>query len=232
MSSPEPGRIILIKVIHQGPQRTAVAGNQHIALFFAHFADQFLQEIRRPAAYVPYGFPLGGRLVTKGIQKEVLERIRWNLVVILMAGQALPDTETDFLQSPVCDDGDVPVPRHQDRDTVLARVAGRRAGHADDFPVDLEVAASYVDRFEAPTPEEGPLLLVVDGEEFAVTRRQAGVYDYDWVNHRHGGYGFSSATSDRSEVAGSDHVEAVRDFLAAVDPETGFIEDDEEDDSD
>src|SRR5699024_10201952 len=108
VSSPEPGRIILIKVIHQGPQSTAVAGNQHIALFFAHFADQFLQEIRRPAAYVPYGFPLVGRLVTKGIQKEVLERIRWNLVVILMAGQALPDTETDFLQSPVCDDGDVP----------------------------------------------------------------------------------------------------------------------------
>lgn len=54
-----------------------------------------------------------------------------------------------------------------DRDTVLARVAERRAGHADDFPVDLVTAASYVDRFEVPTPQEGPLTIVVDGEELA-----------------------------------------------------------------
>lgn len=116
-----------------------------------------------------------------------------------------------------------------DRDTVLARVAQRRADHADDFPVDVEIAAAYVARFEAPVPEEGPLLLVLDGEEFAVTRRRAGVYDYDWINHRHGGYGFGSATSDRSPVDGAGHVAGVRDFLAAVDPATGYIEDDDED---
>lgn len=115
-----------------------------------------------------------------------------------------------------------------DRETVLARMAKRRASHADDFPVDLVTAASYVDRFEPPVPEEGPLPVVVDGEELAVTRRRAGVYDYDWVNHRHGGYGFGSATNDRSVTDGHGHAEAVREFLAAVDPETGFLEDDED----
>ena len=53
-----------------------------------------------------------------------------------------------------------------DRGTVLARVAERRAAHADDFPVDLDTAASYVDRFEAPSPEEGPLLLVLDDLQY------------------------------------------------------------------
>ncbi|CAB4745836.1 unannotated protein [freshwater metagenome] len=116
-----------------------------------------------------------------------------------------------------------------DRGTVLARVARRRADHADDFPVDLDTAASYVDRFEPPVPEEGPLVLVVDGEEFRVTRRSAGVYDYDWLTHRHGGYGFGSATNDRSAESGEGHVAAVRDFLAAVDPRTGFMRDDPDD---
>lgn len=115
-----------------------------------------------------------------------------------------------------------------DRETVLARVAERRADHADDFPVDPATAAAYVDGFEAPVPEEGPLTIVVDGEELAVRRRRSGVYDYDWVNHRHGGYGFTSATSDRSAKDGQGHVESVRTFLAMVDPATGFIEDDDE----
>lgn len=119
-----------------------------------------------------------------------------------------------------------------DRDTVLARVAQRRTDHADDFPVGLDTAASYVDRFEPPVPEEGPLTIVVDGEELRVTRRQAGVYDYNWGNHRHGGYGFTSATSDRSAKDGRSHVESVRTFLGMVDPETGFIEDDPDDEED
>lgn len=47
-----------------------------------------------------------------------------------------------------------------DRETVLARIRERAGAHADDFPVDLDTAASYVDRFEPPTPEEGPLTVV------------------------------------------------------------------------
>lgn len=115
-----------------------------------------------------------------------------------------------------------------DRESVLDRIRERSGGHADDFPVDLETAAAYVDRFEVPRPEEGPLTIVIDGEELAVRRRRPGIYDYDWVNHRHGGYGFFSATNDRSAIKrGADHVDAIRDFLEQVDPETGFLEDDD-----
>lgn len=54
-----------------------------------------------------------------------------------------------------------------DRGTVLERVAARRGTHADDFPVDLTTAATYFDRFEAPTPDEGPLVVVLDAEDRA-----------------------------------------------------------------
>ncbi|SJM48911.1 putative ATP/GTP-binding protein [Actinomycetales bacterium JB111] len=47
-----------------------------------------------------------------------------------------------------------------DRATCLARVAARARAHADDFALDPDVAESYVDHFEPPTPDEGPLLVV------------------------------------------------------------------------
>jgi len=47
-----------------------------------------------------------------------------------------------------------------DRDTVLARVRERRGSNEDDFVVDEETAAAYVDHFEPPTPDEGPLTVV------------------------------------------------------------------------
>lgn len=47
-----------------------------------------------------------------------------------------------------------------DRDTVLARVRARSGDHADDFPIDEELAAQYFDHFEPPTADEGPLTVV------------------------------------------------------------------------
>lgn len=47
-----------------------------------------------------------------------------------------------------------------DRDTVLARVRARRGSHPDDFVLTDELAATYFDHFEPPTPEEGPLTVV------------------------------------------------------------------------
>jgi hypothetical protein len=38
------------------------------------------------------------------------------------------------------------------------------------------------------------------------------------------GYGFSSASSDGSAMSMGDFEEAIRGFLAQVDPETGYIE--------
>ncbi len=46
------------------------------------------------------------------------------------------------------------------RQTVLERVRTRQGGHADDAVLSLELAAAYVDHFEPPTPDEGPLTVV------------------------------------------------------------------------
>jgi predicted kinase len=47
-----------------------------------------------------------------------------------------------------------------DRATVLERVRARAGTHADDAVLTDEVAAAYVDHFEPPTPDEGPLTVV------------------------------------------------------------------------
>lgn len=47
-----------------------------------------------------------------------------------------------------------------DRETVLARIRARAGSHADDYALSPELAARYVDAFEPPTAEEGPLEVV------------------------------------------------------------------------
>ena len=47
-----------------------------------------------------------------------------------------------------------------DRDTVLRRMRERRGLHSDDFVVDEDLVAHYVDHFEPPTADEGPLTVV------------------------------------------------------------------------
>lgn len=47
-----------------------------------------------------------------------------------------------------------------DRATCLARVATRAHAHADDVVLDPAVAEAYVDHFEPPTADEGPLVVV------------------------------------------------------------------------
>lgn len=114
-----------------------------------------------------------------------------------------------------------------DPQTVLDRLEARTGADADDFPVDRGTALSYLERFEPPAPEEGPLRLVVDGEEFSVTTRGHGQYDYSWTSGRNRGYGFTSFTSDRSTLPAGRHARSVRNFLGMIDPATGYIEEDE-----
>jgi predicted kinase len=47
-----------------------------------------------------------------------------------------------------------------DRATVLERVRRRRGEHPHDVVLGEELAARYIDHFEPPTPEEGPLEVV------------------------------------------------------------------------
>lgn len=47
-----------------------------------------------------------------------------------------------------------------DKATIMARIRRRRGAHAHDFVLNEELAERYVDHFEAPSPSEGPLVVV------------------------------------------------------------------------
>ena len=47
-----------------------------------------------------------------------------------------------------------------DRETVLRRMRARRGGHSDDFVLTEDIVAQYLDHFERPTPDEGPLTVI------------------------------------------------------------------------
>jgi hypothetical protein len=66
----------------------------------------------------------------------------------------------------------------------------------------------------------------VDGELFDVVahRDRPGQYHFAWVSGPNSGYGFSSGTSDGREMSDADIVASIRNFLAQVDPETGYLE--------
>ena len=65
--------------------------------------------------------------------------------------------------------------------------------------------------------------LTVDGEIFAVRRRDDdGSNHYDWTSGPNDGYGFSVSGS-REPRSREQHVVAIRDFLAAIDPATGYL---------
>lgn len=103
--------------------------------------------------------------------------------------------------------------------------------HADDDPVLIPCP-----EFVSPTPlrdvDDGPLRFTVEGELFEVRPRLGvpGQYDFDWVSGPNDGYGFTSATSDGSAESRDDLEDAIRDFLSMIDPETGYISEDEDDD--
>lgn len=71
-----------------------------------------------------------------------------------------------------------------------------------------------------------PIRLVVDGERFDVRERSGrpGQYDFDWVSGPNPGYGFTSATSNGQPQTAVELEDAIRNFLAQVDPEAGCIE--------
>lgn len=48
-----------------------------------------------------------------------------------------------------------------DRDTVLNRIRARRGKHSDDYALTEELAVHYFDHFEPPTPDEGPLEVII-----------------------------------------------------------------------
>jgi hypothetical protein len=66
-----------------------------------------------------------------------------------------------------------------------------------------------------------PILLTVDGEDFRVRIRagQPRTYDFDWLTGPHE-YGFASSGP---EMTVPEMEQAIRDFLAGIDPATGYL---------
>lgn len=84
-------------------------------------------------------------------------------------------------------------------------------------------------------PSPNHLELTVDGMLFSVVHdaTQPGAYHYTRLPGIAGGpavgYGLTRSWSDRRRPSLAEHVDAIRDFIAMVDPVTGYIEDDEDD---
>lgn len=80
----------------------------------------------------------------------------------------------------------------------------------------------------APDTEEAadvtPLTIDVDGESFALRPNEFGGTDYTWLSGPNSGYGFGVSPTPNLSI--DEHMENIRDFLALVDPTTGYIEDD------
>ncbi|GAA1477953.1 hypothetical protein GCM10009623_23990 [Nocardioides aestuarii] len=103
------------------------------------------------------------------VHSEVADELRTRLLELVASGQ---DVVCDFSfwsrdmrdswRSLLAPTGVVPetVYLATPRETVLERVRARQGVHADDAVLSGELAAAYVDHFEPPTPDEGPLTVV------------------------------------------------------------------------
>lgn len=71
--------------------------------------------------------------------------------------------------------------------------------------------------------------MTVDGDVFQIDYdvTQPGAYHYSRLTGPAPGYGFTSRSSTLERRTRAHHVASIRAFLQAVDPVTGYIEDDE-----
>jgi hypothetical protein len=120
--------------------------------------------------------------------------------------------------------GDVPTPGRTRKTCSYAAVRARSCPMRGwsgwlNGGVEVSESESSPDRFQ----------LTVDDEIFEVARdlSQPGAYHYTWLTGRNPGYGFGGL--EPAGVTTADHVASIRNFLAMVDPTTGYIEDDSPD---
>ncbi|MGK5737505.1 hypothetical protein [Micromonospora sp. URMC 103] len=72
--------------------------------------------------------------------------------------------------------------------------------------------------------EGDPVLLTLDGQDFRVRARAGhpGTYDFDWLTGPHD-YGFGLSRSGDAPLSRAEMEEAIRGFLAQIDPATGYL---------
>jgi hypothetical protein len=70
------------------------------------------------------------------------------------------------------------------------------------------------------------VMMTVDGQDFRIRARaeEPGEYHFDWLSGPHE-YGFGISRSDDSAMSLPEMEDAIRDFLAQIDPATGYIAD-------
>ncbi len=66
--------------------------------------------------------------------------------------------------------------------------------------------------------------MTVDGQEFGIRTRadEPATYDFDWLNGPHD-YGFALSGAAGRAMSVPEMEEAIRDFLAEIDPATGYL---------
>ena len=97
-----------------------------------------------------------------------------------------------------------------------------RDGNGDPEP-DPEAVPAVLPETEGDADVRS-FTLEVDGEMFSLRPGDFGGTDYAWLSRPTPGYGFSMSPTPNLSL--DEHMENIRDFLAMVDPTTGYIEDD------
>jgi hypothetical protein len=72
--------------------------------------------------------------------------------------------------------------------------------------------------------KDDPIMLTVDGQDFRICERagKPGEYDFDWLSGPHD-YGFGLSGADGYAMTLPEMEEAIRNFLAGIDPATGYL---------
>ncbi len=100
------------------------------------------------------------------------------------------------------------------------------SAYADDNPSQPAEPDAMPGLAPAAAPGLDPVELVVDGERFVVTRRadSPGTYDFDWISHP-ASYGFTIGANFEWRPDQAELTEEIHQFLADVDPKTGYLAD-------
>ncbi len=90
--------------------------------------------------------------------------------------------------------------------------------------MSIEPGPGLVPEHLHPRYADDPVTMTVDGQEFRIRTRadEPGTYDFDWLSGPHD-YGFTLSGGAGWAMSVPEMEEAIRDFLAEIDPATGYL---------
>lgn len=97
--------------------------------------------------------------------------------------------------------------------------------YSDEGNLDPEAVPGVAPETETEIEADVPsFTLEVDGEVFAIGPDQRGGTGYTWLSGPNPGYGFGLSPARGLSIG--EHLENVREFLADIDPTTGYLRED------